>query len=238
MTDPFPASLYAVYSNPLPDQEAELHAWYEDVHIPDSFDAGLFHSVRRYQSVGENRARFLTLWGGDFVDTADALGAVRPAAEALRKKGRVQSFQEIVFQENIFRQEVRKPRPGTESRWLSTLHSRWSRAEAVVPYDEWLGRTESADFLHAGDAVARYGLTHERARSLVLLEGSTRPDLGRMASVDGIRPGLPPFGPPVPIFEGGSPAPSAPEAPEPPDDARSPAVVWLADWELIGMRQR
>ena len=77
MPEPFPPSFYAVWSNPLPGRETDLHAWYEDVHIPDSLEAGLFDSVLRYRALDETSARYLTLWGCRYASEDEALAAVR-----------------------------------------------------------------------------------------------------------------------------------------------------------------
>ena len=256
LNDVFPTALYAVYSNPLPGHEADLHQWYEDVHIPDSFDAGLFQSVRRYRSLDpadtprpagvpeECHSKFLTLWGCHYADTEAALSAVRPIAEGLRSKGRVQSFQEVVFQEFIFRHSVQQERSGRENRGLTTLHSRWSRADAIAPFEKWLDRPSGRGYVTpatsatSSQASARYGLEGPRARAVLLIEQHRPPDLGLLSSQPGARKGLPPFGAPIPIFESGSPAPSPKPTPEPPEEPGSPLAVWIEGWELIGARER
>lgn len=238
MSDDFAAALYAVYSNPLPGREAELHAWYEDVHIPDSLERGLFDSVRRYRARIAGRATFLTLWDCGYRDEEGALAAVRPVAEELRSAGRVEVVQEVVFQQFVFLEEVLHQRSGRDSRFLATLHSCWARPDTVSAFEQWLERERSGPLLEGGP-VARYGVPGPRTKAMVLLEGDEVPSERDEGVAARTEPDLPPFGPPTPIFESGSPAPG-PAAEEPPDEVRVAGwhPAWLAQWEQISSRER
>ncbi len=236
MNEPFARSLYAVYSNPLPEREAALHAWYEDVHIPDSLGHGLLDSVRRYEAVGANGARFLTLWGCDYRDEQDALSAVRPVAEELRSKGRIEVVQEVVFQQFVFLEGVVRERGARNERWLTTLHSCWARPDAVPAFGNWLEGEYASLVLEAGTA-ARYGVTSPRAKALVLLEGDETLVAEAAGWSEHTEPGLPPFGKPTPIFSSGSPAPSpVPEAPPSDSQIATWHPAWVAHWQLISAR--
>jgi hypothetical protein len=236
MSDDFAAALYAVYSNPLPGREAELHAWYEDVHIPDSLERGLFDSVRRYRARIAGRATFLTLWDCGYRDEEGALAAVRPVAEELRSAGRVEVVQEVVFQQFVFLESVIREREAGEGRFLTTLHSCWARPDSLPSFEAWMEGERRKGRFDEG-AVARYGVPAPRSKALVLVEAEVAESDRGKDLVDHAEPGLPPFGPATPIFVSGSPAP-APPAEEPPDDARMASwkPAWSAQWELISAR--
>jgi hypothetical protein len=241
--DCFPPAHYAVFSNPLPGKEADLDRWYEDIHIPDSLDAGLFDSVRRYRSCSPASARFLTLWGCGYADTDAALAAVRPVAEGLRTSGRIEVVQEVVFQEFVFLDRVYRDRPASDSgsKWLTTTLSCWAEPSSLKEFEEQTAPAFAAALADDSDSavsgMAQYGHRGERARAIVLTERD-RP-MDRSVPIDsdgnGIVEGLPPFGDAVPIFPGGSPAPS----PIPSEDRASrarAAAAWVADWECISQR--
>ncbi len=233
MGEPFPRSFYAVWSNPLAGSEDALHAWYEDVHIPDSLDAGLFDSVQRYRALDETSAGFLTLWGCDYGSEDEALAAVRPVAERLRARGRVERVQEVVFQQFVFLEETLRPRPEAVEPGMLTLQSVWSRPESVAAFDAWLEAGPAPEALGSG-GVARYGVPAPRRKALVLVE---TPTAGCPWPLEGAAAGLPPFGPPTPIFEGGSPAPSpAPLDPEALAKLEQASPVRATRWALISRR--
>jgi hypothetical protein len=233
MSEPFPRSFYAVWSNPLPGSEDALHAWYEDVHIPDSLNAGLFDSVRRYRALDETAARFLTLWGCDYGSEDEALAAVRPVAEGLRARGRVERVQEVVFQQFVFLEKTLRPRSEAVDSGLLTLQSVWSRPESVAVFDTWLASGPAPVELGVG-GIARYGVPAPRSKALVLVEA---PTAGSPWPPEGAAAGLPPFGPPTPIFEGGSPAPSpAPLDPEALAKLEQASPVRATRWQLISRR--
>lgn len=233
LADPFPRSLYVVYSNPLEGGEEALDAWYEDVHIPDSLDAGLFDSVRRYRALDGGAARFLTLWDCRYASEEDALAAVRPVAEGLRTSGRIEVVQEVVFQQFVFLEASLDDTAAPEATGLLALHSTWSRPAAVAGFDTWL-ETHAAQAQISGARAARYGVPDPKRKALVLVEGEAFEAGGK---IPGTAEGLPPFGAPTPIFEGGSPAPSPKDA-DPDRLARLEGTsdVWASRWELISRR--
>ncbi len=239
MTEPAATAIYAVYSNPLPGGEAALHEWYEDVHIPDSFDLGLFESVRRFRAVGESPARFLTLWGCDYLDEEDALSAVRPVAEALRSKGRIEVVQEVVFQQFLFLGKPLGESSAATDGWLMTAHSCWARADTASSFTDWLESGEGQALIEGVDASARYDLKSSRDKMLVLLEYQTSAARDSARRSIAAESGLPPFGPPTPIFVGGSPAPGPPPDPPPSDEqVERWKPAWVACWDPIGERRR
>ena len=236
MATRFSRALYAVYVNPLPGGDEAFHAWYEDVHVPDSLALGLFTSVRRYRACGPApRARFLTLWCADYPDLEAALGAVRPVAESLRAKGRIHVVQEVVYQHFLFLDGVEREgaEPGPDA--LTTLHACWARPETTPRCFAWLASlARDAAPLSLYASLARYAVPG-LGKGLALLE-SARPASELEAAWRGLaEPGLPPFGAPTPIFRGGSPAPGPP--PEaPPSDAQLATwkPAWAAHWSALG----
>ena len=183
-------------------------------------------------ALGETSARYLTLWGCRYASEDEALAAVRPVAEGLRARGRVEVVQEVVFQQFVFREETIRPRPAAAEPGLLTLQSVWSRPESVPAFDAWLA--SDSERLRAGLAgVARYGVPSPRRKALVLVEA---PATSAIRVPDGAEPGLPPFGPPTPIFKTGSPAPSPPPL-DPETLARLERdPVRATRWELISRR--
>lgn len=233
MKDSFAPALYAVYSNPLPGREAELHSWYEDVHIPDSLEHGLFDSVRRYRALTSTRAQLLTLWDCGYRDEADALAAVRPVAEKLRAMGRIEVLQQVVFQQFVFLEEVIRRRDEARARFLTTLHSCWASPSSLPTFDAWLADERNRDCVQSGASV-RYGVPAPARKGLVLIEQDSEPDGALPARTE---PELPPFGEPTPIFPSGSPAPGPPpSAPFEESQLASALPVWAARWQLISAR--
>jgi len=170
----FAPALYAVYSNPLAGREDELHAWYEDVHIPDSLEAGLFDSVRRYRATETGPAAYLTLWGCEYRDEEDALRAVRPVAEGLRERGRIEVVQEVVFQQFVFLEETLEARSSQSSRFLTTLHNCWAEPESVTTFDDWFASDTTREALHE-QSRARYSVTPSTPPSTIFVGGSPAP---------------------------------------------------------------
>lgn len=233
MKKSFAPALYAVYSNPLPGREADLHSWYEDVHIPDSLEHGLFDSVRRYRALTSARAKFLTLWECNYRDEAEALAAVRPVAEKLRSTGRIEVVQQVVFQQFVFLEAILRQREEERAQFLTTLHSCWASPSSVPAFDAWLEEERNQECIRNGAAV-RYGVPAPARKGLVLIEQETEPNGALPARTE---PELPPFGEATPIFPSGSPAPGPP-ATRPFEEAQiaSAFPAWVARWQLISAR--
>mgnify|MGYP006146530683 CR=1 FL=1 len=239
----FPEAHYVVFSNPLPGREEELERWYEDVHIPDSLNAGLFDSVRRYRSLDLTDTCFLTLWGCDYADTENALSAVRPVAEGLRAAGRIEVVQEIVFQEFVFLDRVNREREVGRacSSGLTTYLSCWAEPLSLKVFEDRMSSVVAAakngERNSRVTGNAQYGHRGGRARAIILEEheGSAT-SASRDISIDeGVFVGLPPFGKAVPIFPGGSPAPSSGSTTERPSRERM-TEVWMTRWECVSAR--
>ena len=234
----FAPALYAVWSNPLAGREDELHAWYEDMHIPDSLEAGLFDSVRRYRAIESGAAAYLTLWGCGYRDEEEALRAVRPVAEGLRERGRIEVVQEVVFQQFVFLEETLEARSSESSRFLTTLQNCWAEPESVSMFDERLANNTVRDASHDGPR-ARYSVMPSTppspgSKALLLFEADRE---NAYALGENAQPGLPPFGAPTPIFVGGSPAPSPTIDDSAGSSPRAAApAAWAAGWELISER--
>jgi len=233
MARPAPRSLYVVYTNPLGGEEDALHAWYEEVHIPDSLAAGLFESVARYRAIVEGGARFLTLWGCNYASEDEALAAVRPVALKLRERGRIEVVQEVVFQQFVFLDPSVDATDVREASQLVAFQSTWSRPGSVAAFDAWVTKGAGAEHLVSSPS-ARYGVPDPAKKALVLLGGAAATDSW---PPEDCAEGLPPCGDPTPIFEGGSPAPG-PDALEADELARREAMadVWATRWERISLR--
>lgn len=236
MATRFSRALYAVYANPLATGEEAMHAWYEDVHVPDSLALGLFTCVRRYRANDPaSRARFLTLWSAVYTDLDAALAAVRPVAESLRAKGRIHVVQEVVFQHFLFLEGVDRESAAPPPASLTTLHACWARPETTPRFFAWLAALAPGEAPLAHYAsIARYAVS-AGGKGLALLESEA--DAARLAAAwRGLaEPGLPPFGPPTPIFRGGSPAPGPPPETPPSDaDLARWKPAWAAQWTALG----
>ena len=86
--------------------------------------------------------------------------------------------------------------------------------------------------------MAQYGHSGDRARAIILTERDRPPkdegspgDLGNKH-----RLGLPPFGDAVPIFPGGSPAPS-PVSVQSRSSAEEGVAAWVVNWECVSIRE-
>jgi len=226
--------MYAVFSSPLPGRGAEYEQWYDEVHAPDALALGVFRAARRFAAVGPSRAAFLTLWESDDADAEAALERVRPAARALRARGRVWPVQEILFHQFLRLRDASGSATDAEpERALTTLLGCWAEPAADAAFRSWCAALAA----HPGGPLAAYGSRREYAASgktLVLL-GSGRPAQGLSELWSGhAEPGLPPFGEPTPIFRGGE-SPQRYAVPERVSADRLARLRpgWAAHWTLV-----
>ena len=82
-------------------KEEAFHRWYEDVHIPDILETGLFHTAYRYESLAPAatipKGKYLAIYETDSGDPGKAgeeLGKMRPTWE---RRGRLFDATERVF---------------------------------------------------------------------------------------------------------------------------------------------
>lgn len=56
--------LFAITECSNPSQEDDFNQWYNEVHIPDIFATGLYHTVYRYEKVRykQGRGRYLAMY--------------------------------------------------------------------------------------------------------------------------------------------------------------------------------
>jgi hypothetical protein len=203
-------ALYAVWSNPAPGVEPErFREYYEDVHRPDTLAIGHFDRSFRYEALGPCGARYLTLWEAEYPDLEHALERVRKGALALRERGRIWPVQEVVFHQFVFLCEHRGGL--ADARELTTVQNDWRTQGPLPRVGEPSGYDASYLYEHAG-------------RYLWLGEASGPIDADAWREYAS---GLPPFGPPIPIFPDATP----PAAPDP--DAIDPRRAWAVHWKWI-----
>jgi hypothetical protein len=84
-----------------PAKEEAFHRWYEDVHIPDILETGLFHTAYRYASLAPAatipKGKYLAIYETDSSEpdkAGEELGKMRPAWE---RRGRLFDATERVF---------------------------------------------------------------------------------------------------------------------------------------------
>ena len=74
-----------------PAKEEEFNRWYNDIHIPDILDTGLYHTAYRYESLDPvaSKAKYLNLFETDQADAGRTLGELLKIAEGWKQQGRV-----------------------------------------------------------------------------------------------------------------------------------------------------
>jgi hypothetical protein len=225
--------LYAVFSSPLAGKAAAYERWYDSIHAPDSLSLGVFRAARRFAAVGPSRAAFLTLWEADDPDPLAALERVRPAAQALRARGRVWPVQQILFHQFLSLRESHGTAGSAQGRALTSLLGCWAEPSTDAVFRDWYaGLAADADGpLRAYEASREYGAP---GKTLVLLESASPAERLAPRWSQRAEPGLPPFGAPTPIFRAGeSPQQYAePERPSAAQLARLPPA-WAAHWRLV-----
>jgi hypothetical protein len=237
MADAAPV-LYAVFSSPLPGREREYEQWHDAIHVPDSLGLGVFRAVRRHAAHGVSRAAFLSLWEAEDSDVEAALSRVRPAAQALRARGRVWAVQRILFHQFVFLEAASGPLHADGARTLTCLLNCWAAPESDAAFRGWYARLagERSGPLAAYGARAIYAAG---GKTLVLLE-SARP-AAELEALWGaaLEPGLPPFGEPTPIFRAGE----SPQQYAEPEQVGAEQLArfrpgWVSHWNLIASRSR
>jgi hypothetical protein len=230
--------LYAVFSSPLPGREREYEQWYDAIHVPDSLELGVFRAVRRYAAQGASRAAYLALWEAGDPDIEAALSRVRPAAQALRARGRVWAVQRILFHQFVFLEAASGPLHAAGDRTLTCLMNCWAAPQSDAAFRSWYARLagERSGPLAAYGARASYAAN---GKTLVLLESArAAPELAALWGA-ALEPGLPPFGEATPIFRAGeSPQQHAEPEPVSPEQLARFRPGWVSHWNLIASRAR
>lgn len=215
MAEAAPRSLFVAFSNVAVGVEEErFQHWYETIHRPESFEAGLFHASARYRARSPSRAHFLTLWEADYASEEEALARVRPAAQKMREQGHIWPVVQLLFQHFIFR--VRSD-PGfalADLPTLSTLQNDWRRPLAGQGPEAWWKHTVETALRAKGPAGKSALYASECAdgdrpgRMLAMLAGA----LPAGGAAGGLRLELPPFGEATPVYaDASATAPPAPE---------------------------
>jgi hypothetical protein len=235
----FARSLFAAFTNVAPGVDLErFHRWYFEIHRPDSLELGLFERSMRYEAVGPSRVRFLTLWAGGYASLDEALARVRPAALALRERGRVWPVQEVVFAQFLFveAEDAADATALAPPRILTTLQNDWRAAEPGLGFAAWRERAlpDAASLRGLYRAGAGYAAPPDdapTARRCLWLGESDREAPALEAFWRGrAEPGIAPLGPPTPIF----PPISGAVAPEPPAATpRAPGAAWVTHWRPV-----
>jgi len=153
-----PRCLFVALSNVAAGVDvSRFQEWYESVHRPDSFEAGLFHASSRYQARSPSRASVLTLWEADYTSEEEALALVRPATRKMYQQGRIWPVGELLLQHFVF---LVHATPGFRLRDLpnlSTLQNDWRQAQTGPAPQTWwkqrVERTVPAEELRDGYAL-------------------------------------------------------------------------------------
>ena len=78
---------------PDPTKEAAFHRWYEDVHIPDILETGLFHTAYRYESLGLAatipKGKYLAIYETDASDPGKAAEELTKLRSSWEQRGRL-----------------------------------------------------------------------------------------------------------------------------------------------------
>ena len=206
MSDDAPRALFVAFSNAAAGVEEErFHHWYEAIHRPESFDAGLFHASARYRAQTPSRARFLTLWEADYANQEEALARVRPAAQKMREQGHIWPVNELVFQHFVFR--VRSA-PGfalADLPRLTTLQNDWQHPLPLQDPETWWKQAVEpalpAESLRGACALYASGCagSDRPGRMLAVVSGASPPKPDGSAQ-GGLRLELPPFGEATPVY--------------------------------------
>ena len=72
-------SVFVVLAEPSPEQEADFHHWYDQIHGPDALDNGSFSALHRYRAIGPGwkQARYLAVWQGRYKTEPEAWDYLR-----------------------------------------------------------------------------------------------------------------------------------------------------------------
>jgi hypothetical protein len=235
-------SLYCAFTNIAPGVDEErFHRWYEELHRPDSIEAGMFTHSSRYEAVTPSPVRFLTLWEGNFRKLEDALRCVREGAHKLKGEGRIWPVQTVIFQQFVF-----APAPGTATnaavRTLTTLMNDWAHPARGQDLGDWQRRIPAKPLAayHSSTSYASacYG-DGATSRCLWLGESSAAPErIQKEWESAGVTQALAPFGAPIPIFVPEGPPPPAPRLDDASSDPAARERFFAVHWKPTESRYR
>lgn len=237
MNGRFARSLFAAFTNPASGVDLErFHRWYFEMHRPDSLELGLFERSMRYEAASPSTVRFLTLWAADYASLDEALARVRPAAIALRERGRVWPVQEVVFAQFLFLEAADAGDADAVPRALTTVQNDWRAPAPGLGFAGWRERAlpDAASLRRDYRASAGYAAAPDDAplarRCLWLGESDREPAALEAPWRERAQPGIAPLGRPTPIF----PPPAGAAAPA--TEAAAPGATgaaWVVHWRPV-----
>jgi len=94
----YPGILLVLSTCTAPAREAAFHRWYEDIHVADILETGVFHTASRDESLDPQatQATSLALSETEQSDPATAREAMGKARAAWEKGGRLSDTIEVV----------------------------------------------------------------------------------------------------------------------------------------------
>jgi hypothetical protein len=227
-------SVFVVLAEPSPEQEADFHHWYDQIHGPDAIENGSFTALHRYRAVGPGwqQARYLAVWQGRFRSEPEAWDYIRPLAKGLRAAGRVGEVASVVWALMM----LEGPAPGHEIGndqlgALTTVQNDWRFPDPDQSVTDWW-KASGLDDAPADGRVQLYTSDPDGGGGgyhLALFEQAANDvDAWRGIGVAGMSP-TPPY---RTIFaevtEG-----SDPLARSGPEGAPGPAPAWVMHWEHV-----
>lgn len=93
--------VYGVVANCVPGREDEFNAWYEDVHMPDILETGMFHTGYRYECIdvsklrGAEGGRYLAIYETD-LDADKAVHGMQYFRDRWQEAGRLSDAIQVV----------------------------------------------------------------------------------------------------------------------------------------------
>ena len=80
-------------------REGEFNRWYNDVHIPDVLDTGLYHTAYRYESldIEGSKGKYLNLFETDRADPGQALRELTTIGEEWEQQGRMFDGMSLIY---------------------------------------------------------------------------------------------------------------------------------------------
>ena len=92
--------LLAVVSNPKdPAKEEEFNRWYNDIHVPDILDTGLYHSAYRFENIAPEASggKYLAIYETDQSDPGKASDELQKLRLSWEQNGRFPEIIDVVY---------------------------------------------------------------------------------------------------------------------------------------------
>lgn len=228
-----PPTLFVVLADPKPDEVAEFHRWYDEVHGPDALGNGSFVALSRFEAVGPGHlaAPYLAFWEGAFEDERSAWSYIRPRAMALRAAGRADDIASVSFALMLLRaMAVAGSGEVDPVGSLVTVQNDWRFPERAQPVDAWLASVGIDTIEPSGNAWVLTSDPAGRGAGYHLAAFASR--LPVEASIDawaGVgTPGMSPVPPFTNIFG---------VAAEPRGPAPEPSDAWVMHWRPVASQR-